>query len=88
MLMLVIVGGLGACGNKSKEAPPAVGSGSAPAPVIEDAATGSGAGSATADAEPLDVPTEVDFEDLASSEITDKNVEARMKELESDLAEQ
>ena len=45
-------------------------------------ATGSAAGSA------VDVPTEQDFEDKAAADITDKNVDAKLKSLETDLATQ
>lgn len=94
---LVLVVALGACGKKKEEAPapspgPAsavatgsdVGSGSAPA---MGSATGSavaaGSGSAAA---PVDVPTEMDYEDLANQEITDKTVDARVKALETQLS--
>lgn len=49
------------------------------------AASGSAAGSGSAAAAPVDVPTEVDFEDDATAKITDKNVEAQVKALESQL---
>jgi hypothetical protein len=92
---LVLAAGLvlGACGKKDKEAPPTP----APAPT---AAAGSGsaeAGSAAGSAEtpppavaeePIDVATEMDYEDLANSEITEATVEARLKALESDLTTQ
>ena len=47
-----------------------------------------GAGSAAPVAEaPVDVPTEVDFETEATTDITDKNVEAKLKSLEGELAQ-
>ena len=49
--------------------------GSAPAP--EPVATGSAA---------VDVPTEQDFEAQANKDITDKNVNDKLKTLENDLA--
>ena len=55
-------------------------SGSGSATAADNTATGSAATAA------VDVPTEVDFEDQASTDITDKNVEAKVKELETDLA--
>lgn len=82
----VVAAALAACGKKQEEPAPA--QGSATPTAVEDAAVGSAAGSgqgSAAEAEPLDVPTEVDFEDLASSEITDKNVEARVKAIEQEL---
>jgi hypothetical protein len=83
----VLVAALAACGKKKEESAPATGSAT---PVVVADAAGSAAGSAegsAAVAEPLDVPTEVDFEDLATTEITDKNVEARVKAIEQELAE-
>jgi uncharacterized lipoprotein NlpE involved in copper resistance len=59
--------------------PPAAGSGSA-AP-----AAGSAAGSGSAAAAQVDVPTEQDFEDKATTKITDKNVEAEVGALEKQL---
>ena len=64
-------------------APPAgsaamTGSAAAPEPV---ATAGSAAGSAA-----VDVPTEQDFEAQANKDITDKNVDDKLKTLENDLA--
>ena len=80
-----------ACGKKKEEpaATPPAGSGSAMMAGSGSAAAGSGsaagsdAGSAAAAA--VDVPTEVDFEDQAKTDLTEKNVEAQVKELEKDL---
>jgi len=93
VVSLIAMAALAACGGKKEEqAAPTTGS----AETAGSADTGSGsaadsdAGSAegsAAEAEPLDVPTKVDFEELAESEITDKNVEARVKELEAELVE-
>ena len=58
----------------------ATGSGSAPRSAAPDMAAGSGSA--------VDVPTEQDFEDQAASDITDKNVDSKLKSLESDLATQ
>ena len=96
LITIVTVLALGACGKKDKPAPEP-GSASA-APV----ATGSGSGSETAAgsgsavaagsgsaAEPaVDLPTEMDYEELAAEEITDKTVEARLKDLEGQLSAQ
>ncbi|NVB82167.1 MAG: hypothetical protein HOV81_27545 [Kofleriaceae bacterium] len=81
------------CGKKKEEAatpPPTTGS----AAGSDGSAAGSGsadtgsAGSAAAAAEaPVDVPTEVDFEGQATADITDKNVEAKLKTLETELSE-
>lgn len=87
--LVFVVAALGACGKKSNNE----GAGSAPPPAetgsgsAGSAAAGSGsAGSAAAAVEaPVDVPTEVDFEEQASSDITDKNVEAKLKNLEGEL---
>lgn len=92
MKWLMIAAFVFAAGCKKKEPAPApapdngsamangsaMGSGSA-APAV---ATGSAAGSA------VDVPTEQDFEDKAAADITDKNVDAKLKSLETDLATQ
>jgi len=91
-MMLVLA--LGACGKKTEKGPPVetgsgsaavmTGSGSAPAP---ETGSGSGSGSAVAATdEPVEVPTEVDFEAKATEEITEKTVDAKLKALESELA--
>jgi multidrug efflux pump subunit AcrA (membrane-fusion protein) len=74
------------CGKKKQQDQPppaptgsAAMTGSAPAPVPV-ATAGSAAGSA------VDVPTEQDFEDQAAKDITDKNVDSKLKAIESDLA--
>ena len=90
--MLVLA--LGACDKKKKEAPaPTPGSASAIAAGsdVGSAAgsdTGSAAGSAAVAEGPVEIPTEMDYEDLAKEEITDKTVEARLKDLETQLAPQ
>jgi hypothetical protein len=78
-----------ACSKKKDEG---AGSAAAPPPVETGSATGSAGsgsdGSAAPVAEaPVDVPTEVDFETEATSDISDKNVEAKLKSLESELAQ-
>ncbi len=90
-LMFALAITLAACGGKKEDkAPPqpptttgsAVATGSAAVP---PPATGS-AGSAAA---PLvDVPTEVDFEAKAKTDITDKNVDSQVKKIENDLGKQ
>ena len=82
---------LSACGGKKEEkappAPPTVtgsaaATGSAGSAVVTAPATGSAAaGSAAA----VDVPTEVDFEAKAKIDITDKNVDSKVKKIENDL---
>jgi hypothetical protein len=77
---------LAACGGKKDE--PAASPGSAtPVAAVADAAAGGGEGSAAGSAADLDVPTEVDFEELATTEITEKNVEAQVKAIEQELAQ-
>jgi len=80
---------LAACGSKKdKEPPPAPGSaatgsaatGSAGSAV--SAMTGSAGSAAPAAA---DVPTEMDFEQQAKTNITDKNVDTEVKKIEADL---
>ena len=89
MKWLVIAALLASTGCKKKHEEPAptptTGSaamtGSAPAP--EPVAT---AGSAAAGSAAVDVPTEQDFEAQANKDITDKNVDDKLKTLENDLA--
>jgi hypothetical protein len=77
---LAFVLALAACGNKKKEEPPAA---TPPVPVATaDAAT---AEQGSAEAAAVDVPTGVDFEEQAATDITDKNVEAKVKAIEEVL---
>ena len=101
LITLVTICGLvtlGGCNKKSENPPPSPGissgaamsggsaAGSATAAGSGSAAdTGSAAGSGSAAAAAVDVPTEEDFESDASAKITDKNVEAQVKALESQL---
>jgi hypothetical protein len=86
---------LASCGKKKEDAPatpppPAAGSGSAgsAAPTPTAAGSGSAAGSAAAPvAAAVDVPTEEDFEQQATTAIDDKNVEAKVQAIEKDLAQ-
>ena len=84
------VAALAACGKKKEESaatPPPV-TGSATGSDGSGSAGSGSAGSAAAQVEePVDVPTEVDFETEATADITDKNVEAKLKSLESELTE-
>ena len=82
---------LAGCSKKKAEeaAPPptpvATGSGSAMGSAV---AAGSDTGSATAAAgSDVDVPTEQDFEEQAKADITDKNVDSKLKEIEGDLSQ-
>lgn len=74
------------CKKKHEEPAPAPTTGSAAmtgsAPAPEPVATGS----ATAGSAAVDVPTEQDFEAQANKDITDKNVDDKLKTLENDLA--
>ena len=96
LTMLVTIAGLltlGACNKKSENPPPGPASGSVtppppiPAPPsgppIDSAGSAPAAGSGSAAA--VDVPTEMDFEGEAAKKITDKNVEAQVKAIESEL---
>jgi hypothetical protein len=90
-----------ACGKKKEEAPAPTPPAAAPA--VADAATGSGAGSsqpaaatnqpaagsdqAAAAGSAVDVPTTADFEDQAAKDITDKNYEAHLKQMEAELSQ-
>jgi len=90
-LVFALIITLAAC-SKKKEAPPAPPPAPTPAPTpvvtADAAAAGSAAGSGSAQAADVDVPTEVDFEDQASKDIDDKNVEAHVKAIEQDLSQQ
>jgi hypothetical protein len=85
----VLLAAFAGCSKKKEEpapAPPPVPAAVADAAVGSAADTGSGTGSAQA--ADVEVPTEVDFEEQATTEITDKNVEAQVKAIEKDLAPQ
>jgi hypothetical protein len=75
--------------KKAEEAPPpptpvaTTGSGSA-AGSAAPAETGSATAAAGSD---VDVPTEQDFEEQAKADITDKNVDSKLKEIEGDLSQ-
>jgi hypothetical protein len=77
---------LAACGSKKDKEPPP-----APPPTTGSAATGSagsamtGSAGSAAPAAAADVPTEMDFEQQAKSDITDKNVDTEVKKIEADL---
>lgn len=90
LMTIALTFALAACGGKKdkdepKPTPPPVtsadaGSGSA------TAMTGSGsAGSAAVPAATVDVPTEMDFEQQAKTDITAKNVDTEVKKIEVDL---
>ena len=81
-----------ACGKKN-DTPPApappppagsatAGSGSAMAGSGSAAMTGSGSAAAA-----VDVPTEMDFEQQAKTDVTDKTVEAKVKAIEDQLGQ-
>jgi hypothetical protein len=89
LMTIALTVALAACGGKKdkdepKPTPPPAGSamtGSAGS-AGSAAMTGSGsAGSAAA----VDVPTEMDFEQQAKTDITDKNVDTEVKKIEADL---
>ena len=78
---------LAACGSKKEKEPPPT-----PPPTTGSAMTGSGSatGSAGSAVTPppagaVDVPTEMDFEQQAKTDITDKNVDTEVKKIETDL---
>ena len=87
LMTIALTFALAACGGKKdkdepKPTPPpagsaATGSGSA-------AMTGSGSAGSAAPAA-VDVPTEMDFEQQAKTDITDKNVDTEVKKIETDL---
>jgi len=99
LTMMVTIAGLltlGACNKKSENPPPGPASGTAapmpPPPPVSAPPSGPtpgsaapAAGSAAGSAAVVDVPTEMDFEGEAAKKITDKNVEAQVKAIESEL---
>jgi hypothetical protein len=97
LYMIVVSALMFACGKKNEGEPAATptpqavepaGSAAAAAPEPAAGSAEPAAIAATPPAEEeVDVPTEVDFEELASAEITDKNMAARFAELEKELAE-
>ena len=94
VLIAIATAGLCACGGKKKEEP-AAGSGSAVMAGSGSAMAGSGsamAGSGSAMAgsgssAKADVPTEQDFEAQANKTIDDKNVEAKVGQIEKDIGQ-
>jgi len=99
MIIAIATAGLMACGGKKKDdgaagsgsaTPTMAGSGSAMAG-SGSAMAGSGSGSAMAgsgSSAKADVPTEQDFEQQAAKDIDDKNVEAKVGQLEKDIGGQ
>ncbi|MEO7729608.1 MAG: hypothetical protein ABIY55_01445 [Kofleriaceae bacterium] len=93
LTMLVTIAGLltlGACNKKSENPPPGPASGSMtppPPPPVTPPPSGSAGSAAPAagSAAVVDVPTEMDFEGEAAKKITDKNVEAQVKAIETEL---
>lgn len=88
-----------ACGKKQESAPAPTASGSAVAsdpaagsaePTIQGSAEPAAAAepvAAVAADEPVDVPTEMDFEDDATSRISEANIEDAVKALEAELGD-
>ena len=74
------------CDHKKKEDPAAT-----PPPAQQQPAQPAPPPPAAPDAAPapqaVDVPTTTDFEDQASKDITDKNVEAKVKAMEAELGQ-
>ncbi len=88
LAILAFVLALASCKKSDNAAPPPpAGSGSAPAMGSGSAAPAAGSGSAAAPAPAPEaaVPTEQDFEGQAKKDIDDKNVEAKVKAIETDL---
>ena len=89
LMTIALTFALAACGGKKdkdepKPTPPPAGSamtGSAGSAAM----TGSGSAGSAAPAAAVDVPTEMDFEQQAKTDITDKNVDTEVKKIEADL---
>ena len=101
VLIALVTAGLVACGGKKKDegaagsgsgsAPAMAGSGSGSAPAMAgsgSAAAGSGSAAAgSGSSAKADVPTEQDFEQQAAKDIDEKNVEAKVGQLEKDIGQ-
>jgi hypothetical protein len=75
---------LGGCSKKKQEpAPEPVGSA---APVAAGSATGSAPAPAAGSAA-VDIPTEQDFEAQAKTDVDEKNVDTKLKDLEAQLGQ-
>jgi hypothetical protein len=88
LMTIALTVALAACGGKKdkdepKPTPPPAGS-AATGSAGSAAMTGSGSAGSAAPAA-VDVPTEMDFEQQAKSDITDKNVDTEVKKIEADL---
>jgi hypothetical protein len=88
LMTIALTVALAACGGKKdkdepKPTPPPVGS-AATGSAGSAAMTGSGSAGSAAPAA-VDVPTEMDFEQQAKTDITDKNVDTEVKKIEADL---
>ena len=89
LMTIAVTIALVACGGKKDKDEPKP----TPPPPAGSATTGSGTGSAAmtgsagsaTPAANVDVPTEMDFEQQAKSNITDKNVDTEVKKIEADL---
>ncbi len=84
LMTIALTFALAACGGKKdKDEPKPI-----PPPVaIADAGSAAmtGSGSAAAPEAKVDVPTEMDFEQQAKTDITGKNVDTEVKKIEADL---
>lgn len=88
LMTIALTVALAACGGKKdkdepKPTPPPAGS-AATGSAGSAAMTGSGSAGSAAPAA-VDVPTEMDFEQQAKTNITDKNVDTEVKKIEADL---
>lgn len=90
LMTIALTFALAACGGKKdkdepKPTPPPAGSAMTGSAGSGSAAmTGSGSAGSAAPAA-VDVPTEMDFEQQAKTDITDKNVDTEVKKIEADL---
>jgi hypothetical protein len=92
LAIIALVLALASCGKKKDEpaAMPPAGS-AAPAPAGSGSAAPAGSAAPTpapAPAAQVDVPTEQDFEAGAKTAVDDKNVEAKVKAIETELGQQ
>lgn len=93
ILTLTLVLAVAACGKDTQKGPPLDPPAGSATPTDSGSGSASAAGSGSAEgggsaAAVVDVATPMDYEELANEEITDKTVEARLKDLENEIVPQ
>ena len=87
LIIIIVALALVACGGKKQDNPDKTPDAAVPTAVTPpDAAPASTDNSEQGADDSIEAPTEVDFEESASSEIDEKNLESSVKAIESELA--